>query len=53
MVDPLKSMKPWVFKPKKVIYRLSNSAPQSKEFSKYHWTAEENSLYIAFLLKFR
>lgn len=53
IADPLKAMKPWVFKPKKVLYRLSNNAPQNKEFSKYHWTPEENRLYIAFLLKFK
>ena len=51
--DPLKTMKPWVFKPKKIIYSLGNNAGQKRDFSKYHWTREENTLYIAFILKFR
>lgn len=33
----LSKFKPWVFRPKKVVYSLDDMAPTKKEFSTSHW----------------
>lgn len=48
------SVKPWVFRPKKVIYSLDdNQTTTRKQYSKSHWSEEENEKYVGFLLKFK
>lgn len=42
----LSKFKPWVFRPKKVIYSLDDSPPIKKQYSTSHWTEEENRKYI-------
>jgi hypothetical protein len=49
----LNKFKPWVFRPKKVIYSLEDITPNKKNFSTSHWNDEENGKYVQFLLKFR
>lgn len=49
----LRRFKPWVFRPKKVIYSLEEQVPTKKQYSTSHWTEEQNRKYIDFLLKFR
>jgi hypothetical protein len=49
----LSKFKPWVFRPKKVIYSLDDLPPTKKDFSTSHWNDEENEKYIQFLVKFR
>lgn len=50
----LNTVKPWVFRPKKVIYSLDAGATTAhKQFSTSHWNEEENDKYVTFLTKFK
>ncbi len=42
----LSKFKPWVFRPKKVVYSLDDCPPIKKQYSTSHWTDEENRKYI-------
>lgn len=48
------AVKPWVFRPKKVIYSLEEvQTTTRKQYSKSHWSEDENDKYVEFLLKFK
>jgi hypothetical protein len=49
----LSKFKPWVYRPKKVMYSLDCAQPARKPFSTSHWSEVENHKYVEFLTKFK